>query len=174
MGHDDHDTKKGITGGTRRQIRFGYITPDMEVEPDLLEAFFEGIVRANMVEIASDPDVFPCCVSCGAIRYTKPAVCRASNGQPMLNCQRIIGVTELLRRGYGTCIELAAAQCAIKRVKDQKDCRIIVDYELDSLGNRIPNSYHAMIAFPDGSIEDTAGDVKKLQGGCMGGCPAKR
>lgn len=172
MGQND-EHKTGIENGVKRRISFHYVTATLEQEPHLVEALCEGFVRANEIEIIADPEEYPCCIACGRVRYSAPIPCMR-NGRAEPNCQEVFGITALLRRGYGTCIELACAQCAIKRVKDGKECHVIVRHQIGANGLPIPNQYHALLEYADGTIEDTTEEVKAANGGCMGGCPTSR
>lgn len=160
--------KRGITGGTAREVALVYTTPNLEVEPEILEAFLEGVTRANEREIRSSPQDFPCSLACAQVRYVDPIGCRSENGDPIDNCQKVLGITQLLQRGYGTCIDLVPAECALRRVKRRTRCRVGIDFSFDENGQRLAHKYHALLVHPNGRAEDVAEEIK--QGTAKGPC----
>jgi hypothetical protein len=152
-----------------REIGFIYQAVDDENEMAILEGLCEGFVRANEMMIASDPEHFPCCNSCGSLHYSDPKPCAAGRR----NCQKVKGAYALLQSGYGTCIDLACFYAAIKRKKDGEDCWVAIDSELDANGNAVPNAYHAFVRFADGRVVDPAEEAKNNESrsfACEGSC----
>lgn len=160
--------QRGILGGISREMSLVYTTPNLEVEPEILEAFLEGVTRANEREIRSSPRDFPCSLACAQVRYVDPAGCLRSDGSQKDNCQKILGISELLKRGYGTCIDLVPAECALRRVKRRARCRVGIDFSFDGNGQRLAHKYHALLVYPNGKAEDVAEEIK--QGTAKGPC----
>lgn len=176
MGHDTQPFPPMLPA---REMCFTYRSVNAENELAVLEALCEGFTRANEMMISGSPDSYPCCNSCGGLHYSDPQPCFIRSGgscKKAVNCQRVKGAYELVKSGFGTCIDLACFHAAIKRVKDGEDCWVVLDHELDASGRPIPNSYHAIVAFADGHQVDPSEMAKKnaasgfsCEGGCQGG-----
>ncbi len=85
-----------------------------------LEALCEVAVQYNIAWLRANPQA-PCCVSCAdngrGLRYEAPRV----SGSEV----RFATAPELLERGRGTCHELAAYDCAHKRIKgEMAKCKV--------------------------------------------------
>ena len=158
-----------------RELAFSYTAHSPENELEILAELCEGFVNANVAAIKADPETYPCCNSCGSLRYSDPQPCyqgkRGGKCEIVPNCQRVKGIWKLLETGYGTCIDLAVAYCSIKRAKDGQDCWVVVDYERDRGGEVIPNRYHAYVHFADGRIVDPAEQAKAGNTSCEDSCP---
>ena len=161
-----------------REICFTYKAQDPENEMGILEGLCEGYVRANEFMIGADPDAYPCCSSCGELQYTDPQPCfvrRNGKCKKAENCQRVKGAYELVKTGYGTCIDLACFYCAIKRAKNGEECNVVIHPEYDAHGNPIQNAYHAIVVFADGREVDPSELAKNnAEHGhtCEGSCEA--
>lgn len=160
-----------------RRMSFGYGVTSPHMEADLLEALCEGFVRANQIQIRTEPDAFPCCLGCGKYKYVPPRNCRVYNIRGEIrdpNCQHVYGAFPLDKRQMGTCIDLACMLCAIYREKDgDAGARVLIDHQLDDEGNGIPGMYHALVRKGDGEIVDPQKKAHQPQEGMsVGGPPA--
>ncbi len=101
---------------------------DPDHASDLLEAFAEGLVLANMLEIrgATSEEQFPCCIKCGGFKVY-PAR------------QEIDGAEALVRRGGGNALSLIAYQVAQRRIEGDARADVVIDYKIvDGLPEFLP------------------------------------
>ena len=127
-------------------------------EIELLTAALDAVSAGNTRRMASGD--LPCCVQCGELDLVEP--------REKDHVQRIVeigGAEEVVRRGAGTCAELAAYDCgAINRrhAAGKSDIYAACDIVKDARG---PGRHHVIVMKSDGTIIDHAAP---RNGGC--GC----
>lgn len=96
---------------------------------DLLMAYAEGLVRANIVTIELDPESYPCCCGCGGyeLDYFAPTSPRRAVAHFAAK-----GAQEVRMSHRGTAFELAAYQCAQRRREGEENAWVQVTQEPQS------------------------------------------
>lgn len=137
-----------------REIHFQFtsVDGDAEHEADIMEGICEGFVQANEIMILADPNFFP--NDLADLRYHPPKSCPSKKG--VYGCQLVKGSVALLRRGAGTCIDLACLFCALLRVKHgDAEAKVVIVPQTDQQG-----PYHAVVESGSGETYDP----EKMQG----------
>lgn len=97
---------------------------DTPADPDhakaLLDAWAEGLVRANRATIDRDPEAYPCCCGCGGFKLV-----------PLKMTPNLIiglvarGPNGLKRAKRGNAFELACFQCAQRRREGDEEAVVV-------------------------------------------------
>jgi len=127
-------------------------------ELDLLRAAMDAVTSSNQRRMASGD--LPCCVQCGELDLVEP---QEKDHQDRI--VEIAGAEDVIRRGAGTCAELAAYEAAaINRrfASGKSDVYAACDIVRDARG---PGRHHVIVLKSDGTIVDHA---VPREGGC--GC----
>lgn len=104
--------------------------------PQRINALLEGLVRLASVDLANNPQIPP--LYSGAVRYRRE--------KPDLWSPP----SDVLKRGYGDCEDLAAWLCAQRRSQG-KNCRAVA-YKAGNVGRK--RLWHVVVQYPDGRVED--------------------
>jgi hypothetical protein len=107
----------------------------------LIEAMLELVVLQNVEFFKANPDA-PCCLDCGTIRYREPAF---SDRTIFASAEDVLRLRET---GCGAAAAYVAAKARTKGVL----ARAVVD-------RTAPRDYHAVVLYPDGSIEDPTANL---------------
>lgn len=168
---DDHGELEPLAeDAVERRMSVSYAVISPEHEADCLEALCEGYVRLNQIVIRSQPNAYPCCLTCGEYSYVPPVNCytyklglRRQRGTDPA-CQHVRGCFELQKSGKGTCIDLACALAAFLREKENdRGARVVIEHQFDEKGDHKPGLYHAIVMKGDGSIVDPQVQVQEAE-----------
>lgn len=134
------------------ELRIAYPVDTRDAERLALEHLAEAMVRINVDWFRVHPDA-PCCLSCGGVEYEDPRLCGVG-----VICQSVETAPALLARRRGTCLSLAAYAAAKARLKGHA-CAVAVAPLLDQRDRPIPQAWHAVVVYRDGSIQDPTNDL---------------
>lgn len=104
-------------------------------EEAIINAYSEGIVRANELQLLAlqdyAPELIPHCIVCAGFEYRDPEACRVDvrrDGDTVYDpeCQAILGAIPLLRAKRETCMGLACFHAALLRLGGDPTARAVV------------------------------------------------
>lgn len=131
-----------------REIRFRYAAVDGNARHEIaiLQIVCDALVKMNELMIRGDPSFFE--RDLYGVRYIPPPSCRSSHG--VQGCQPVKGIVPLLESRQGTCIDLACAFCALRRVKYQDaSAEVLVTSD-----RGLPGLYHTTVVYAGNQIYD--------------------
>lgn len=131
----------------RAGSKISYSQEDSATCMFILEALYEGIVNANIVEIERLYPDFPGIEAAG-LRYEGPQP--VSQNDPD---QHIGTLSHVLKKKKATCIEAAAIVAAEERVAGREASVRLIE-SLDTYGEPLPYEYHAVVELDDGTLVD--------------------
>lgn len=136
----------------RDGTKISYARTDHETCLYVLEALYEGVTSANVVELTRLFPDFPGMVEAG-IRYEEPQ--KVSELDPD---QHIGTLSYVMKKKRATCIEAAAIYAAQMRVEGVDAVVRLLSME-DAYGEIMPYSYHAVVDLGDGTMVDPSEDL---------------